>query len=183
MNSLHNPRLTANAKDLRKSMTKEERHLWFDCLKGLPAVFHRQKTIGSYIVDFYCASAKLVIELDGSQHYDAKGIKTDIKRDAFLHGLGLTVKRYSNADINNRFSGVCEDIYSFILLMQNTSSGRHIHTLKAALPQYSPNGESAPGAGERRLPSSRWNGLRRPGGPHRCSCRRKRPPAYAHGRP
>ncbi len=96
-------------------MTKEERHLWFDFLKGLPVIFHRQRTIGIYIVDFYCANAKLVIELDGSQHYDEKGMKADAKRDEFLHSLGLTVKRYTNADINMRFINVCEDIYSFLM--------------------------------------------------------------------
>ena len=111
MNETYNPELTANAKDLRKGMTKEERHLWYDFLKKMPLTVHRQKTIGRYIVDFYCADAKLVIELDGSQHYDDKGMEYDAKRDEFLRSLGLTVKRYTNADINIRFDSVCEDIY------------------------------------------------------------------------
>ncbi len=127
MNSLHNPRLNTNAKELRKSMTKEERHLWYDFLKELPVTFHRQKVIGNYIVDFYCASAKLVIELDGSQHYGEEGMEADAKRDAFMHGLGLVVKRYSNADINIRFSSVCEDIYGLIQSMPDTSSGASRH--------------------------------------------------------
>ena len=91
-------------------MTKEERHLWYDFLKPLSLDFHRQKVINKYIVDFYCAKAKLVIELDGSQHYEAEGIISDKQRDEFLSGLGLTVLRYSNADINTNFRGVCEDI-------------------------------------------------------------------------
>ncbi len=127
MNNMCNPRLTSNAKELRKNMTKEERHLWYDFLKEFPFAFHRQKTVGNYIVDFYCASAKLVIELDGSQHYDEKGIEADAKRDESLRSIGLTVKRYSNADINNRFGSVCEDIYHFVQSMLDTSSGAPRH--------------------------------------------------------
>ncbi len=66
----HNPNLTDNAKKLRKNMTKEERHLWYDFLRQYPVRFLRQKVIDNYIVDFYCAKAKLVIELDGGQHYE-----------------------------------------------------------------------------------------------------------------
>ena len=91
-------------------MTREERHLWFDFLKGLPYTVNRQKVIGSYIVDFYIDSAKLVIEIDGSQHYEPKGIKSDAVRDAYLTSRGLAVLRYSNADVNQRFDAVCEDI-------------------------------------------------------------------------
>ena len=114
MNTKRNPALISYAQALRKNMTKEERHLWYDCLSGLRPAFHRQKAIGSYIVDFYCAAANMVIELDGSQHYDEKGIRSDAARDAFLQSLGLTVRRYSNADINERFESVCEDIYHLI---------------------------------------------------------------------
>ena len=74
-------------------MTKEERHLWYDFLKELPVNFNRQKVIGNYIVDFYCAKAKIVIELDGSQHYFDEGREKDLKRDRFLSSLGLTVLR------------------------------------------------------------------------------------------
>ena len=91
-------------------MTKEERHLWYDFLKTLPINVNRQKVIGKYIVDFYIASVKTVIELDGSQHYEAEGINSDKKRDAFFNGLGISVLRYSNDDVNNNFYGVCEDI-------------------------------------------------------------------------
>ena len=91
-------------------MTKEERHLWYDYLKTLPVTVHRQKILGNYIVDFYIASAKIVIEVDGSQHYEPIGMETDRIRDDYLHSLGITVLRYSNADINMRFVYVCEDI-------------------------------------------------------------------------
>ena len=110
MNKTNNSKLTDNAKSLRKNMTKEERHLWYDFLKTLPVTVNRQKVIGNYIVDFYIATANLVIELDGSQHYEEKGIENDVKRDAFLNCLGIKVLRYSNLDVNQRFESVCEDI-------------------------------------------------------------------------
>ena len=110
MNKTHNPKLTSNSQTLRKNMTKEERHLWYDFLKQLPITINRQKVIGSYIVDFYCSKAKLVIELDGSQHYEESHIIKDKQRDEYLIQLGLKVLRYSNLDINRNFSGVCTDI-------------------------------------------------------------------------
>ncbi len=110
----NNKRMIANARTLRKNMTKEERRLWYDFLKGLPITVRRQKVFGNYIVDFYIASKNLVIELDGSQHYEVAGIHSDKVRDAYLHSLGLTVLRYSNADINYRFEGVCQDIWNRI---------------------------------------------------------------------
>ena len=118
MNTTNNPKLRNNAKYLRRNMTKEERHLWYDFFKKLSVTVNRQKVIGNYIVDFYIASAKLVIELDGSQHYEDKGIESDIQRDEYLSKLGIRVKRYSNVDINKRFDAVCSDILSQI----NTSS-------------------------------------------------------------
>ena len=110
MNQTNNPQLKRNAQKLRREMTKEERHLWYDFLKTLPVTVNRQKVIGAYIVDFYCASAKLVIELDGSQHYEDMGAASDLVRDDALNRLGLTVVRYSNADINRNFDGVCADL-------------------------------------------------------------------------
>ena len=110
MNTFRNSKLTPYAQSLRKNMTKEERKLWYEFLKQLPIPFKRQKVIQNYIVDFYCASAQLVIEIDGSQHYFEDGKKEDGIRDYKLSQLGLTVLRYSNADINLRFDAVCEDI-------------------------------------------------------------------------
>ena len=114
MNKTNNSKLTGNAKALRKNMTKEERHLWYDFLKTLPITVNRQKVIGNYIVDFYISSSKIVIELDGSQHYEDKGIENDAKRDEFLTSLGIKVLRYSNLDINQRFKSVCQDILNNI---------------------------------------------------------------------
>ena len=110
MNSTNNSQLTDNAKTLRKNMTKEERRLWYDFLKTIPVTVNRQKVLGKYIVDFYIASAKLVVELDGSQHYEDKGVESDKRRDEFLNSLGIKVLRYSNLDINKRFESVCRDI-------------------------------------------------------------------------
>ena len=114
MNQTFNPDLTPFAKKLRREMTKEERHLWYDFLRQLPVTVNRQKVIGPYIVDFYCAGKKLVIELDGSQHYDEAGLAADRERDRYLSGLGLRVLRYSNMDVNQRFSEVCDDIMRYI---------------------------------------------------------------------
>ena len=88
MNKTSNAKLTANAQNLRKNMTKEERHLWYDFLKTLSVNIHRQKIIGKYIVDFYCAEGSFVIELDGSQHYEVFGKEADIVRDKYLKSLG-----------------------------------------------------------------------------------------------
>jgi very-short-patch-repair endonuclease len=114
MNKNNNPELTHIAQNLRKNMTKEERHLWYDFLKRLPITIQRQKVIGKYIVDFYCASAKLVIEIDGSQHYEKKSVEADAIRDKYLDNLGLVVKRYANNEINRDFESVCTDIYHSI---------------------------------------------------------------------
>ena len=116
MNEYRNPKLTGFSKSLRKNMTKEERHLWYDFLKVLPVTVNRQKVIGHYIVDFYCAQAKIVIELDGSQHYCEKGKTEDEIRNEFLSSLGLTVLRYSNIEVSRNFSGVCEDIWNHIYI-------------------------------------------------------------------
>ena len=118
MNTTNNSKLIGNAKALRKNMTKEEKHLWYDFLKILPVTVNRQKVIGNYIVDFYIATSKIVIEIDGSQHYEDSGIENDAKRDTFLNNLGIKVLRYSNLDVNQKFENVCEDILNEI----NTSS-------------------------------------------------------------
>ncbi len=110
MERKHNSALTANARNLRKSMTKEERHLWYDFLRTYPVRFLRQKVIDRYIVDFYCHEAKLVIELDGSQHYEEKGLLKDRIRTERIEERNLTVLRVPNNAVNQNFSGVCEYI-------------------------------------------------------------------------
>ena len=91
-------------------MTKEERRLWYDYLHTYPHRFRRQVTMGNYIVDFYCAAAKLVVELDGSQHYEPEGLEYDRHRTAYLEGLGLYVLRFYNTDVKRNLRGVCEQI-------------------------------------------------------------------------
>ena len=114
MNHLHNPKLTSNAQKLRKAMTKEERRLWFEFLKPNGINAHRQKALGPYIVDFYIAGARLVIELDGSQHYEGSGPQHDTERDDYLQSQGLTILRYTNLDVNQHFTDVCEDILRYL---------------------------------------------------------------------
>ena len=99
---------------LRKNMTKEENHLWYDFLRKNEYKFIRQKIIGRYIVDFYCAQAKLVIELDGAQHYEEKGLKKDEERTKYLESYGLKILRIPNTEINKNFDGVCEYINKIV---------------------------------------------------------------------
>ena len=99
-----------NARRLRREMTPHERKLWYLFLRKYPVKIYKQRIIGKFIVDFYCASAKLVIEVDGSQHYEPQGMAYDVERSAFLSALGLNVLRFSNRDIDRDFRGVCEQI-------------------------------------------------------------------------
>ena len=110
----HNKALVPNAKNLRKNMTKEERHLWYDFLRFYPVRFIRQKIIGNYIADFYCAKAHLVIELDGSQHYDPQAQIKDAVRTSFIESYGITVIRFPNNAVMGNFPGVCEYIDLFV---------------------------------------------------------------------
>ena len=110
MNKTNNSKLTGNAKALRKNMTKEERHLWYDFLKSYPVRFLRQKVIDNYIVDFYCHSARLIIELDGSQHYEEKSLLKDKIRTERIEQRNLTVIRIPNNEVNRNFEGVCQYI-------------------------------------------------------------------------
>ena len=109
-----NSKLTTFARNLRKNQTKEEALLWYKFLCKCQPRFHRQYVIGNYIVDFYCHKAKLVIELDGSQHYEDDGVAADQERDAYLTSLGLTVLRIPNNEINRNFDGVCEEIWRWL---------------------------------------------------------------------
>ena len=118
MNQTNNPKLKPFSQKLRRDLTKEERHLWYDFLRGLPITVNRQKVIGPYIVDFYCAKAKLVIELDGSQHYEETGKLSDSERDLYLNNLGLQVLRYSNYDVNQNCLSVCQDILNHLPLTE-----------------------------------------------------------------
>ena len=110
MDRKHKKLIVPNARQLRKNMTKEERHLWYDFLRDYPVRVLRQKIIGNYIVDFYCAQAKLVIELDGSQHYEEDEIKADLLRTEYLEEYALKVMRIPNHEVNQNFRAVCEGI-------------------------------------------------------------------------
>jgi very-short-patch-repair endonuclease len=105
-----NKGLNQLAKNLRNNMTSQERKLWYDCLKLLDYKFNRQFIIGNYIADFYCNSKKLVIELDGGQHFEDDALKYDENRTKHFNSLGIRVVRYTNLDIDKRFKDVCEDI-------------------------------------------------------------------------
>ena len=106
----YNKKLVSNAQELRKNMTPEEKHLWYDFLKKLPVTVHRQKNIGNYIVDFYIPSSRLVIEIDGIQHREKEYLEADKQRDFELTNLGNRVLRFSNFDIRTNFMFVCRDI-------------------------------------------------------------------------
>ena len=97
----------ANARKLRKEMTPWERKLWHCFLKTYPIRIQRQKPIGNYIVDFYCAKAKLAIELDGGGHYTPEKQKEDAKRTAVIQEAGVKILRFCNTDIDKNFYGVC----------------------------------------------------------------------------
>lgn len=108
MERKHNKSLLPAAKALRKNMTKEERHIWYDFLRDYPVKVCRQRIVGKYIVDFYCASAKLVIELDGSQHYEPENEEKDRQRTEFLNQYDIEVIRIPNNYVNADFKAVCE---------------------------------------------------------------------------
>jgi len=110
---LYNKKLKGHARALRKNMTHGERLVWSKIrrkqLKGYQ--FYRQRIIGNYIVDFYCPKARLIIELDGGQHYGAEGIRKDLKRDDYLKNMGLRVLRFSDREVFENLTGVLEKIY------------------------------------------------------------------------
>ena len=102
--------LRKRSQKLRRQMTKEERHLWYDFLKTYPVQFKRQYSLGVYIVDFYCYKAKLIVELDGSQHCEPKAMEYDRIRTDYLQKQGFLVLRFSNSDVMTQFRAVCETI-------------------------------------------------------------------------
>ena len=102
--------LLPNARSLRKDMTKEERHLWYDFLRYCRPRFRRQEIISYYILDFFYHEAKLAVELDGSQHCEPSAAQYDAKRTSHLLTLGISVVRFSNIDVMKNFDGVCQQI-------------------------------------------------------------------------
>ena len=108
------PLLVEAARVLRKDMTPQEKHLWFDFLRHYPVKIYKQKVINDFIADFYCAKAMLIIELDGNQHYTEDGLAHDAERTNILNALGFLVIRFPNAEIDNNFSSVCNQIDNLI---------------------------------------------------------------------
>ena len=112
----YNKNLKELARDLRKNMTDAERRIWSKIrrkqLKEFQ--FYRQKNIGNYIVDFYCPAAKLIVEVDGGQHYSKENIVKDVARDKFLGDLGFRVLRFSNSDVFKNIEGVVTRIYDHL---------------------------------------------------------------------
>ena len=111
----HNPALTGNARALRKNMTKQEKHLWYDYLQGYPIRFLKQKVIDGYIVDFYCHRARLAIELDGSQHYTEKGVIKDCIKASTIEKRNIMVLHIPNQMVDDHFDSVCQYINSVVL--------------------------------------------------------------------
>ena len=110
----YNRKMKARAQELRKNATPEENKLWYEFLRKHECPFTRQKTIDSYIVDFFCPSKKLVIEIDGAQHYSCEGLEYDLVRTNFLEGMGLHVLRFTNFEVNGFFDKVCAAIQKYI---------------------------------------------------------------------
>ncbi|MBQ3367605.1 endonuclease domain-containing protein [bacterium] len=108
------PLLVEAARILRKDMTPQEKHLWFDFLRHYPVKIYKQKIINDFIADFYCAKAMLIIELDGNQHYTEDGLAHDAERTNVLNALGFLVIRFPNSEIDNNFSSVCNQIDNII---------------------------------------------------------------------
>ena len=98
------------ARILRRNMTRHEKHLWYDFLRKYPIKIYKQRIIDNYVADFYCHQARLVIELDGSQHYTLQGEMRDAVRSDILEKYGIFVLRFSNMDIDRNFDGVCRTI-------------------------------------------------------------------------
>ena len=106
----YNKKNVSHAKNLRKSATPQENHLWYDFLSKYDIRFQRQKAIDNFIADFYCHRAKLIIEIDGSQHYAEEGKQKDEFRNEILEGYDLKVIRFTNYQIDTNFYGVCRYI-------------------------------------------------------------------------
>ncbi len=110
----YNRKMKTRSQGLRNNATPQENKLWYEFLRKHTASFARQKPVDSYIVDFLCSSAKLVIEIDGDQHYTDEGLEYDLVRTKLLESLRLHVMRFTNAEIDASFQEVCEKIQAYI---------------------------------------------------------------------
>ena len=125
----YNSNLLSNARNLRTNATKQENHLWYDFLRDYKPRFTRQRIAGNYILDFYCAKAKLAVELDGSQHYEENKIAYDKNRTTWLESLGIKVMRFTNIDVDRNFEGVCFAIDDMVRGLVDTTPGPSGHPL------------------------------------------------------
>jgi very-short-patch-repair endonuclease len=107
----YNSKMKETARSLRKNMTRQEKHLWYDFLRDYPVKWYRQRSVDRFIVDFFCFKARLVIELDGSQHYTEDGMEYDSIRTDILEKYNLEVLRFTNLEVDENFRGVCETIH------------------------------------------------------------------------
>ncbi len=112
---IKNHKMLPVARELRRKMTPQEKKLWYDFLRKYPVKFYKQRIIESFIVDFYCADARLVIELDGSQHYTEQGMQYDMERSAVFEQYGVQVLRFRNQDVSTHFEMVCEQIHEAVV--------------------------------------------------------------------
>ena len=110
-----NFRMLETARELRRRLTPQEKKLWYDFLRKYPVKFYKQRIIESFVVDFYCADARLVIELDGSQHYTEQGMQYDMERSAVFEQYGVQVLRFRNQDVSAHFEMVCEQIHEAVV--------------------------------------------------------------------
>lgn len=118
-NNLSDIKTRSFAKKLRKAMTRQEKHLWYDFLQKHRYKWYKQKPIGKYIADFYCGRVKLIVEVDGSQHYEEKHVEYDNKRSEYFKNLGITVIRFPNNAIYENFNGVCEEIDKIVICLRD----------------------------------------------------------------
>ena len=123
------------ARILRRNMTRQEKHLWYDYLHYYPVKIYKQRIIDNFIVDFYCHSARLIIELDGSQHYTEQGKAYDAERSDSFKKYGIIVLRFSNKDVDQKFDGVCKRIDRAITERMEGLSKTPSHPLPRELSQ------------------------------------------------
>ena len=135
-----NSQMTPRARELRNDMTPQERHLWYDFLSPHPVRFRRQRVIESFIADFYCSSALLVIELDGSQHFTPQGLAYDRERSAIFERYGIQVLRFTNHEVDTQFEAVCNQI-------DHVVKKRREALAQWGDPPQSPDGASSPHGG------------------------------------
>ena len=113
-NHYYSGKLVSRSRELRKEMTRHERHLWYDFLRQYPVKIYRQRVISGFIADFYCASAKLIIELDGGQHFTPEILAYDQERTKIMNQLDIKVVRFTNHQIDTEFNAVCAEINRLI---------------------------------------------------------------------